>query len=147
MSNNNWGDGTSGFIGTDCKISCSDLPFQLELLDISPPAAEAKSIDMTHMGSTDFKEYIPGKIIEWGDCEFEVAWDPNIHPDLLNTTNEDSVWTIVFPTPDDIGYYWKFKGYISNIGVQVPLEDRITANITIQVADWVSDGAGDGTGS
>lgn len=145
MSDKNWVS-TGGNIGTDTTISCATPTLTFELLDISPPGAEAKTIDMTHMGSTLYKEYLPGKIIEWGECEFEVAYDPGesgYDPEtLLTDTDEDSTWTIAFPYEEEgeVTQFtnWVFKGYVSNVGVKTPLEDRITATITIQVSEWVS---------
>lgn len=137
---------TGGNIGTDTSISCTNPNISFELLDISPPGATAKIIDMTHMGSVDYKDYIPGKIIEWGECQFEIAYDPGqvgLDPEtLLKTTTKNTIWTIKFPVEEENAVTtftdWIFKGYCTGFDVKTPLEDRITATMTTRVAEWIS---------
>jgi len=123
----------SGIIGTDTSISFGTSGFVCELLDISPPSAEAKEIEMTHMKSVDYKEYLPGKIIEWGACELEIAFLPD---QSVPIGGDPETITITFPgdIANPTGWTWAFSGWVSEYSPKAPLEDRMTATVKVQCA-------------
>lgn len=151
----------SGVVGTDTQVVMYDgvvgdpgvtpaapgnALFTFEVLEVTPPSAEAKVIDMTHMESEDFKEAMPGKIIEWTECELNIAYRPaDIHTGQLPLDTDVRYITIQFPAESE--YYeplggaetkWTFPGWISAFEPTAPLEDRMTATIRIQCAGTIT---------
>ena len=146
----------SGVLGTDTKIvicagvynPSTDVPpytagadlVTFEVLEVTPPAAEGKSVDMTHMTSVDFKEKMPGKIIEWTECEINVAYRPEDlrsgSGNLKQVLDDATVRFVKITFPEECGAddEWIFPGWVSAFEPQAPLEDRMTATIRIQCA-------------
>jgi hypothetical protein len=95
--------------------------------DVSRP-----DINTTHMGTTNYQTYIPGKLVEGGAIELEINFDPDATPPI---TGVAETITITFPlpsggiTPADV----EFTGYINSWSWADPMEEKMTADVSIKV--------------
>ena len=110
-----------------------------EITSISPPSLDIPEVEVTHFESPNgFREYIPG-LKDAGEFSFEINYVPNdatqnastgIMANFLARTTLN--WKIEFPqfsgTPT-----WAFPGYIKAFEPNVPVDDKITATITVRV--------------
>jgi predicted secreted protein len=105
-----------------------------EVIAVTPGAATADRIDATHMQSPGRRrEYIAG-LIDTGEASFEINYIPGSASDVLLRELMDSgdvvQHKIEFPNAVTVTYDAAIIGYERN----VPVDDRMTATITVAVS-------------
>lgn len=121
-------------IGTGTSIAFAS-GFFAEILDVSPPGATRKSIETSHMGTTDDHTFMPGDLVDRGEAKIEMAFDPATEPPIDQPAES---CTITFPD----GSTWTFTAFMTGYDPKVPLEDRMTASATLKVTGGVTVGGG-----
>jgi len=115
-----------------------------EVINITPGEAVADRVDATHMQSPGRRrEYISG-LIDSGEATFELNWIPGSATDVLLRglfTSGDTVdHRITFPN----GVTLVFEASIIGFSKVIPIDDRMTATITVAVSGeetWGSESA------
>ncbi len=104
-----------------------------EVLDIDGPGMSRDAVDATHQESPNgFKEAIPG-LRDAGEITFPLnflesnASQNAIRDDLMTGTARN--YQVVFPG----GQIWQFKGFITGFSPKAPIEDRMTADVTVKI--------------
>lgn len=105
-----------------------------EVYNVTPGAAVADRIDATHYQSPDRRrEYIAG-LIDNGEATFEMNWIPGNDSDVmireLMTSGEIQEHRVTFPGGARVTYDASIIGFEKDI----PVDDRMTATITIAVS-------------
>ena len=105
-----------------------------EVTSVTPGASSADRIDATHMLSPGRRrEYIAG-LIDNGEASFEINWVPgNATDELLRglmDSGETTPHQITFPN----GVTVTFDGAITGYEKDIPVDDRMTATITVAVS-------------
>lgn len=124
-------DGTHGH-GTTLSGSTAGTIGNIMNVNISGRTRDA--IDITTMDSTDkFREFISGMADE-GELTCEVNYDGSNSgiADALDTSYQSGTaetWTVTFP---DTSTY-VCSGFITNLGIADPFEDKITQSLTIKL--------------
>ena len=114
------------------------------ILDVKPPPYSREKIETTHLGTRDETEIendvpgqgtnLPSTFAEWGEAELEIAFFPGI----VMPIGVMGECVITFPN----GATWTFDGFITKYSPKVPLEDRMTATITMKATGGVVYAAG-----
>lgn len=107
-----------------------------ELGDFSGPALTRNTIEMiTHNDPIDF--YVGG-IKRRGEIEMNLKFNPHIasHKALRDAWNNDQVDVYRIAFPD--GSYWQISGFISNMSPTMPVDDALTADVTIRPTGYMS---------
>lgn len=110
-----------------------------EVTDISAPELSRDTAEVTHHQSPNmWRERI--KILkDAGEVSMTINYIPsnsthNVATGLLadfgNDTTNDT-WSLVFP--DTAATTWSFAGALTKHSVKAPIDDRLTADITIQI--------------
>lgn len=110
-------------VGTGFSVTFAS-GFLAEILSVTESNMARPSIDATHMGSAQM-EYIPGALSDTGQADVEIAFDPDATPPI-----DAAPETITFTYPN--GTTWARSGFMTNMGNQVPLEERMTATVTLK---------------
>jgi hypothetical protein len=113
-----------------------------ELLDITPPALTRNQIETTSQNEEDDR-YIVG-IRRHGELGFSLNFVPT------NGTHDHStglqkkwfdgsrdIYKIVYPD----GSEWLFSGYVTNFAPSAPVDDKLSADVTIRPTgkhDWAA---------
>ena len=104
-----------------------------ELRDITPPALSRNPIETTT--HNDSQESFVVGIKRHGDLSFTVGFLPGdaSHDEQAGLTKswnsaQKDQWKITYPD----GSIWQFYGYITSIGPSAPVDDGLTADITIR---------------
>lgn len=100
-----------------------------ELLSVTGPTFAGETIDVTHMESTEgFREKIAG-LVDAGQLELELQYTKAQY----NTIQALMRQTIPFEVtlPDDSTF--EGEGHITALGVAVPLDDKITQTVTLDI--------------
>lgn len=103
--------------------------------DITPPGLEADSIDMTtHDSPHGYRQYVQG-LKDGGEVSIELKFVPSeeTHVLLLNDYEEgkNRKYRIVFP--DENNTTWEFEAHITGFEPDAPVEDELTASVTLKV--------------
>lgn len=132
---------TEAMIGYQTKYSIrataessSALTPIAEVINVTPGEATADRIDATHMQSPNRRrEYISG-LIDNGEASFEINWVPGSTTDEfirdLFESGETRDHQIEFPNGVTVTYEASIIGYSK----AVPIDDRMTATITVAVS-------------
>ena len=106
-----------------------------EVIGLSGPGLSMDTVEATHTESANAaKEYIAG-LIDAGELSIDANFLPanatqtGVISDWQNRTtrNFQIVW------PDTANTTWSFTGFITNFEPASPIEDRMTASITIKL--------------
>lgn len=117
-------------IGTGTTIAFGTSSFDAELLSLNGNDISREDIDVTHMGSTAYREFMPSDLVDGGSIDMEIMFDPDEQPPI-NAAAETI--TITFPTSLASGATFVFTGYVNSWSWGDPLEDKMTAQLTIKV--------------
>ena len=105
-----------------------------EVMDITPPNQQADDVETTHYKSPNrTKEYTPG-LIEPGEMSFGINWIPSDDTDLLlqglKSSGAKRKMRVTWPN----GVTWSWTGYIKGFEPTAPIDDRMTATVTVKVS-------------
>jgi len=113
-----------------------------ELREITPPALTRNTIEMTTHNEDD-DAYVVG-IRRHGDLSFNVNFVPdNVthdHSTGLQAawfSGERNIYRLTYPD----GTQWLFSGFVTNFAPSAPVDDRLSADVTIRPTgrhDWVA---------
>ena len=119
-------------VGTGTIIAFGTSGFAAEVLSLNGNDITRPDVDVTHMGSTTYMEYQPGDLADGGSIEMEIGFDPDSQPPV---TSAAETITITFPLPSGgaTSATFVFTGYVSTWSWTAPLEEVMTASITIKV--------------
>lgn len=116
-----------------------------EVTGISLPAAETSEVEATHFKSPNRRrEYIAG-MIEDGEGTFEINYNPSSASASLiqvaQNNGDTRAYKIVIP--DGAGT-WEVTGslIIRRFERNVPIDDRMTASLTVRFTGGVTEAAG-----
>jgi hypothetical protein len=119
-------------VGTGTTIAFATSSFTAEVMNINGNDISRPDINTTHMGTTGYQTYIPGKLVEGGAIEMELNFDPDAQPPIAGVS--ESI-TITFPTPAGgiTGADVVFTGYVNSWSWADPVEDKMSADVSIKV--------------
>lgn len=105
-----------------------------EVVEITPGEATADRVEATHMQSpARRREYITG-MIDSGEASFQINWVPGNGTDVflrdMFTSGATVEHQIEFPNGATVTY----EGSIIGFSKAVPIDDRMTATITVSVS-------------
>lgn len=110
-----------------------------QVVDITPPAENLSIVETTDMEDT-IKRKI-GALVDYGQAQVELIWDPSnagqegLRTDLRAKTARN--FKVVFPTPAN--KTWSFTALVTAISPSVPLEEKLTSTITLELDGSSSD--------
>lgn len=109
-----------------------------EVRSISGPTLTTDILDVTsHESQFGVREFKAG-LIDPGELTFDLAFQPGepthgirtgLQADQLNRTVRS--YHLVFPSP--IGFTWAFVGIVTGLPLTFPIDEVITASVTIKV--------------
>lgn len=103
--------------------------FAANIISVGGPNLARESIDKTHMGTVDWKEFMPADLADAGELSVEVEFDPQALPPILAPASEIAVvWGSA------AGIEWACDGFLT--GFQVNAGEtgaRMTASATFKL--------------
>ncbi len=148
MSNAKIGYGTRIYMMA--TASASVLTKLAEVTSVTPPEDEVAEVEVTHYESPGrTREFIAG-LADAGSTTVEMNWVPGSATDeLLTVAKADRLvrtFRIVTP-PGEGSQQFTFPAYVNGYSRALPLDDRLTATVTLRIAGAVveADAAADPT--
>lgn len=106
--------------------------FLAEITDTTPPEMARESIDTTHTATPDgAMTFIPSDLIDYGECGCDINFDEGRTPPI-----DQPAETVVINFPS--GTTWTFQGFLTNYAPAAPIDDRMTASVTIKVSGKIT---------
>ena len=112
-----------------------------QITDLNPPNPSREIIDITSSSSPNMaREFMPG-MIDYGEFNFEMNWDPGSTTDVLlrglALERNPRTWRIVYAqmTPDAPQ---QFQGFLTAYERTSPISEKMVATVTVKVTGPVS---------
>lgn len=131
--------GTNVDVTTGTTVVFGTSGFTAEIVDLAFGGVSRKSIDVSHMGTSlpSSSEYgnmpfIPGRLSDAGELAMEIHFNPQTTPPLDLVPETVTVTFPLFPgdtTPAD----FEFTGFVTGYDIGLPLDDKMTASMTVKV--------------
>jgi len=117
-----------------------------EVNGITGPTKSRDTIDVTSLDSTGgYREFIPG-FRDGGTVTLPMNFTRDTY-DLMNTDYEaDTIqnYQILLSDPENTGF--DFEGFVTELGLAVPVDDKISADVTIKITGQIVTSSGGSTG-
>ncbi len=101
--------------------------------DITPPALERETIDVTTHGSPDqWREHIGG-LKDGGEVSIDINYDPRVHDTLVADLDDPNPRSYKVVWPGTLGD-WAFKAILKGFEPEAPHDDKLAASCTFKVS-------------
>jgi len=124
-------------LGTGASIvfatSSGEGSWAAEIVEMTGPGGSREAVNVSHLGTTSAHEFTPGDLVDWGELTLEVAFHPEDRPAM-----HGALETITITFPNSQASTWAFSGFMTGFEPGTPLEDKMTASITIKVSGVVT---------
>jgi len=118
-----------------------------EVNSISGPSMTRDFIDVTSLDSTGgYREFIAG-FRDGGTVNLTMNFTRTTY-DLMKTDFEDDAaqnYEILLPDNDATSF--EFEGLVTELPLEIPTDDKVTANVTIKIVGQVTVNSGSGSGN
>ena len=111
-------------VGTASTVAFANSNFAGAIRNIKHNNISRPAIDLSHLGTTTARTFMPGDLYDAGELQLEVLFDPGIVRPAISGASENI--TITFPDANSMSCY----GFVTNWGYEIPLEDVIMAEVT-----------------
>ena len=134
-------------IGTGITIEFKRSGFTAEILDVTPPGRTREAVDVSHQLTVGAQIFLPKKLHDPGELSFDIQFNPDTDPPIDQAPEEI---VLTFPSTAT----WTFQGFMTGYEPSTPIEDKMTASVTVKVSGAVvpvagvgGSGSGSGSGS
>lgn len=124
----------SADIGTGSTVVFGTSAFSADILSIDISGVTRETYNTSHMGTTSSHTFALVDLVDNGTLTLEIAWVPGLVPPIL--TN-GAMETVVL-TFGGTGSTWTFSCGQTELGVVVPLEEKMTATCTFKISGSIS---------
>ena len=118
-------------VGTGATIAFGTSNFTASVSSISHGGISRPALDSSHLGTTVARTFVPGDLYDGGEITLSILFDPAATQPPISGVAETI--TIDFGTPTNV-----FSGFVTEWGYEVPLEELMTADVTIKVAGAIT---------
>ncbi len=126
------------FFGGTITFGTSTV-LSIDILSGGRSGVSSTDIETSHGGTTGGnKTYIPGDLIEPGSYDFDVLFDPEDDVDVLVAVSQTITITYPVPSGKTTGKKAAFTGWISSFDETLPIDDKMTASLSLKVAGAVT---------
>ena len=116
-----------------------------EVNSISGPSMTRDFIDVTSLDSTGgFREFITS-FRDGGTVSLTMNFTRTTYDVVFADFEDDEPHYYEIVLPDDDNTSFEFCGYVTELPLEIPTDDKITANVTIKVSGKVTKNSGTGS--
>jgi predicted secreted protein len=117
-----------------------------EINSIAGPNKTRDTIDVTSLDSTDGYRKFIGGFRDGGTVTIPMNFTRSTY-EVMNTDFEsDALQNYEIFLPDTEGTSFEFEGLVTELGLGIPADDKISADVTIKVSGKVVINSGSGSG-
>lgn len=145
MSNAISGLGTK-FLRWDSSAPAGSSDWQAiaEIISISGPTMTREFIDVTSLDSTGgYREFIAG-FRDGGTVTLNMNFTSATYAVMKDDFEDKDSQFYEIVLPDENSTSFEFEGLVTELPLEIPTDDRVTANVTIKVVGKVEVNSGSG---
>ncbi|KKL27192.1 hypothetical protein LCGC14_2387670 [marine sediment metagenome] len=120
-----------GTKGTGTTVTFGTSAFAAELLDVSGPNVTRESLDITHMGTTEAREFVEATLYDGGEVTFTLQYDVDDTPPQSGATE---TVTIAFAGTGNVN----FSGFLTSFSVTAAIDEIMQATMGFKVTGAVA---------
>ena len=130
------GFGTSVVFGTS-GFSANLLSLDIGGIAVETPESSHMGLSSPSAGTYGNREFLSGGLIDGGEVTMEFHFNPN---DAVPVVGTSETVAISFPlaSGDTTRANWAFTGIVSGFNPSVPMDDVMTASLTVKVTGAVT---------
>ena len=121
-------------IGTGSTVTFGTSGFTADILGVNLSGVTREAINTSHMGTTSDHTFMPVDLVDNGTLELEIAWLATLTPPIITNAAAETV-TVAFAGSATT---WSFSAFQTDLGITVPLEDKMTATMTFKISGAIS---------
>ena len=123
----------------DSSSSAAETFTQMaEINSITGPNKTRDTIDVTDLDSTGgYREFI-GSFRDGGEVTLSMNFTLDTYDDINADFESDTLRTYQIVLPDTGNTTFEFEGLVSSLGLAIPMDDKITADVTIKVSGQIT---------
>ena len=128
-------------VGTGATFAFGTTPIALDFTSIDASGISRESIDVTHLGTTGAKAFIPSDLYDPGEISFEGLMDPNLGDALVTKIGAAAEnMTVTFPIPSGgaAGSTFVASGFLTEFEWGVPMEEEMTFSMTVKLTGAIT---------
>jgi len=119
--------------GTKFKIGTVEIA---EINSISGPSMSRETIDVTVLSDVDgYRKFIPG-LRDPGTISMDMNFTESGWAQMKGLFESDDESAFTVELPDDTSI--TFNGFVTECPIEIPIGDKITASVTIQISGAVA---------
>lgn len=105
-----------------------------DIVSIGGPSASRDTVDVTTLGSPGgYREFI-GSLRDGGDISLNMHFQQDTYQQMKTDFESDTRQTYSIILPDTLNSTLQFEGLVTELPVDVPLDDVVTVDVTIKVS-------------
>lgn len=113
-----------------------------EVNSISGPSMTRDTIDVTSLDSTGgYRDFIAG-FRDGGTVTLTMNFTRATYDTMKDDFENDSAQNYEVVLPDDDNTSFEFEGLVTELPLEIPTDDKVTANVTIKVVGQVTVNSG-----
>ncbi len=118
-------------------ITFGTSSYSAQVTSVSRTGNTRTALKTSHLGTTGAHTYIPSDLIEEGQLDVEIIYDPDLPPPLSAVAE---TITLTFPVPSGLtnGATHSGTGFLIEKNYELPLDDLMVGGYTIQWGDDVT---------
>ena len=121
-------------LGTGVTVTFETSEFTAELLGVTPFAMSRPAVDTTHLGTTGFKTYEPGDLVDGGEGQLRIKYDPGTTIPMFAVAE-----LITIGMPDSSDGDVTYNAFITGFAIGEISEDaQVEATVTLKITSTVS---------
>ncbi|MFC4494066.1 phage tail tube protein [Streptomyces ovatisporus] len=101
--------------------------------NITPPAIERETLDVTSHGSTEGWQEFIGGLKNGGELSIELNYDPTVHDALVEHMDDADPKNYKIVWPGTLGD-WTFTAVMTGFAPEAPHDGKLTAEASFQVS-------------
>ena len=122
-------------VGTVLQMNTNAIA---EINSITGPNMSRDQIDVTSLDSTSgYREFIAG-FRDGGELTLNMNFTRDSYDDFLIAFQDDSAQAFSVALPDAGATTFTFNGWVTGLGMAVPLDDKVTSDVTIKISGPVT---------
>jgi hypothetical protein len=129
--------------GAGATLLFSATSYTAEIVSMNPSGRSRVAIDTTHLASTA-NTHIRGDLIEPGELEVVMHYQPDNPPNISTTVTQDT-YQITFPLwgTQTTGAKETFVGFVQNIdGPNIAVGEKMEVTVTIKMSGVITQADG-----
>lgn len=121
-------------IGTGTTVTFGTSSFTADLLSVSHSGIAREAIQTSHMGTTSDHTFMPTDLVDNGELTLEIAFVATLTPPILTNGAAETI-TVAYAGSATT---WSFSAFQTGFEITAPLEDKMTATVTLKVTGAVT---------